>query len=424
MSTIPVKLPYMEKIKLISRDARFTIVAWMFWAYAFGINDVIFNLYLLEAGFGEDFLGFFLSISMFLAGGLGIIAGMVADRHSRKRILLIGNSMVFIAFIIQYSTLNPAYLLISQILYGSGFMFSGVCWQPYTAHVTTEEERVHVFSVRYALFLVASLLGSLTGGFLPAIWSNLGFTIDLFTAYRYSLWLALIPLALGVLTIIPMSVDRPLDNGLIKFGLGNIKNRGFIGKYAFAWTVSGFGAGLFVQFFNVFFNRAFGADSITIGVIFALNTMFMALGNFVSPAIVDRFGKMASIIWFQALSVPFLMVLAWSPTLSIAIVGFISRAMFMNIAWPVMDVYYMEGLDKDERSTAMGVINSGDALARAIGLNVGGVMLAAGWLRLPFAIAAIFYGLSVVMFYWFFARETTKREPPSQPTETSELTPQ
>jgi len=404
MSAESVKLHYADKIRLISRDARFTIVSWMFSAFAFGISDVIFNLYLLEAGFGEDFLGFFLSISMFMAGGLAIFAGMIADRYSRKRILLGGYLIILVAIVIQYTTLDPSFLLLSQILYGLGFGFTNVCWQPYTAHVTTDEERVHVFSIRYAFFLVASFLGSLAGGFLPTLWTNLGLAIDLLTAYRFSLWVAIIPVGLATLAIVPMTVDRPSVVKERVFRFSNIRNRGFIGKYALAWSVSGLGAGLFIQFVNVFFNQAFQADEVTIGIIFAINTLVMAVGNFASPAIVDRFGKLGTIIWFQGLSFPFLFLLSWSPVLYIAAIGFVSRALFMNIAWPVMDVFYMEGLHKEERSTAMGVINAGDSLSRAVGLNIGGPLLAAGFLRVPFAIAGILYFISLVMFYIFFGK--------------------
>ena len=399
------KLRYMDKIRLISRDARLTIAAFMFSAFGFGINDVLFNLYMLEAGFGEDFLGFFLSISMFLAGALAILAGMVADRYSRKKILLVANVTLFIAIFIQYSTLSPIFLLLSQILNGIGYGFTAVCWGPYTVSVTTEEERVHVFSVRFAFFLVASLLGSLTGGFLPTIWTNLGVAMNLLTAYRFSLWTALIPLALLVLTIIRMTPDK-VNTNRRRLSFDNVRNRGFIGKYAFAWTVSGLGAGMFVHFFNVFFSRAFNADATTIGIIFAINTLVMAVGNFASPAIVDRFGKLATIIWFQVISIPFLLSLAWSPVLYFAIFGFVGRALFMNIAWPVMDVFYMEGLEKEEQSTAMGVINTGDSLSRAIGLNIGGWLMAAGFLRAPFALATVLYTASIMLFYWFFGKSS------------------
>ena len=411
MSAEPARLTYLEKIHLISRDARLTIGTWMAWAFGYGINDVLFNLYLLEAGFTESFIGFFLSISISLTGMTAIIIGMLADRFSRKRMLLLGYTVVLISVFIQYSTLNPVYLLLSQLLNGVGFGITGVCWQPYTVSVTTDEERVHVFTVRFALFLVASLFGSVIGGFLPSVWTGLGIAVNLLMAYRFSLWLALIPMSIGALIIIPMTRDV-VEGPRNKIGFGHIRNREFIGKYALAWSISGLGAGLFVQLFNVFFSLAFSADSTTIGIIFGINTLVMAGGNFASPAIVDRFGKLGTIIWSQVLSIPFFITLAWSPILSIAVVGFVGRALFMNIAWPVMDVFYMEGLNKEERSTAMGIINTGDSLSRAVGLNIGGWLLGAGYLRLPFALATILYAVSIALFYYFFG--TTSSPPPEE----------
>jgi MFS family permease len=401
------RLTYGQKIRLISRDARLTIGTWTAWAFGYGINDVLFNLYLLEAGFNESFIGFFLSISVSLTGFLAIFIGMLADRFSRKRMLLLGYAVILISVFIQYSTLDTAYLLFSQVLNGIGFGITGVCWQPFTVSVTTDEERVHVFTVRFAFFLVASLFGSVIGGFLPIVWTSLGIAVNLLMAFRFSLWLALIPMSIGALIIIPMTTDV-IEGPRNRIGFSHIQNRAFIGKYALAWSISGLGAGLFVQLFNVFFRLAFNADSTTIGIIFGINTLVMAGGNFASPTIVDRFGKLGTIIWSQVLSIPFFITLAWSPLLSIAVIGFVGRALFMNIAWPVMDVFYMEGLNKAERSTAMGIINTGDSLSRAVGLNIGGWMLGAGFLRMPFALATVLYSASIVLFYYFFGRTSTE----------------
>jgi MFS family permease len=369
--------------------------------FAYGINDVLFNLYLFEAGFTEDFIGFFLSISMFIIGGLAIGLGMLADRFPRKKMLLIGISTTAIAIFIQYSTLNPQFLMLSQLLNGLGAALTGVCWQPYTVSITTEEERVHVFSIRFAFFLVANLMGSLVGGFLPSIWSYLGFAMNLLIAYRLSLWIGLIPMVFAVIIMIPLTTDS-VPKVRSKIGFSNIRNRGFIGKYAFAWTVSGVGAGLIVHLFNLFFTNAFGVDEATIGIIFAIYTIIVAAGNFASPAIVDRLGKFGTIIWFQILSIPFLGLLSWSPILAIGVIGFWGRGLAINIAWPVMDVFYMEGLEKEEQSTAMGVINTGDALSRAIGINIAGIMMASGFLRAPYTVAIFFYVASIILFYRFF----------------------
>jgi MFS family permease len=172
---------------------------------------------------------------------------------------------------------------------------------------------------------------------------------------------------------------------------------------------------MIVHTFNMFFSLAYSADSVTIGIIFGINTLVMAGGNFLSPTIVDRFGKLGTIIWFQVLSLPFLASLAWSPILATGALGFIGRALFINIAWPVMDVFYMEGLDKAERSTAMGIINTGDSLSRALGLNIAGWLLGAGLLRVPYALAAILYTISIALFYYFFG--TTSSGPPDDDIE-------
>lgn len=406
VTTETLRLQYSDKLRLIGRDARLTILCWMGWAFAYGINDVVFNLYLLDAGFGEDFIGFFISVSILVGGALALFAGMVADRLSRKRILLFGNIAVLISFIIIYTTLTPAVLLFAQVINGFGFAFNGVSWQPYTTSVTTKEERVHVFSMRFAFYLCANLIGSLVGGFLPPILMSLGIAMGVLSAYQMTLWIALIPMVFGVLTIVPMAVDKPEKKERI--GISNVRNRGFIGKYALMWTVSGFGAGLFVHTYNLFFKLTFAVDSATIGLMFAASTIIMAGGNFLSPIIVDRYGKFWTIVWCHLLSIPFLLLLAWSPVLYFAFIGFASRNLFMNVAWPVMEVFYMEGLDKEEQSTAMGVITTGDSLVRGVALNVTGWLLAAGFLRAPFALASIFYFLSVLLFYYFFRDEKSE----------------
>ena len=66
------KLGYLDRVRLFKRDARLYIASNAFGSFAFGISNVIFNLYMIEAGFAEDFLGFFLSISMFGTAAIGL----------------------------------------------------------------------------------------------------------------------------------------------------------------------------------------------------------------------------------------------------------------------------------------------------------------------------------------------------------------
>ncbi|TFG94210.1 MFS transporter, partial [Candidatus Thorarchaeota archaeon] len=81
-------LGYIGKLRLFQRDAKLYIAIFSLGSFSFGISGVIFNLYLTDAGFSEDFIGFFLSISMFATAGIAFVAGLLTDRASRKKIIL------------------------------------------------------------------------------------------------------------------------------------------------------------------------------------------------------------------------------------------------------------------------------------------------------------------------------------------------
>ncbi|MHA2423633.1 MAG: MFS transporter [Candidatus Thorarchaeota archaeon] len=402
-------LGYYQKIQLINRDAKLTIISTMGFAFSWGINDVIFNLYLLERGYTEDFIGFLLSISLFVAASLAIVAGIYTDRKSRKNTILIGSVLVVLATVLLYTTLSPILLLVAQGVLGIGWALQNVSWTPYTMSVTTEEERVHLFSIRFAFWIIANFFGFIIGGYIPGFLIQIGLASVLTASYQLTLYIGITPLIVSLLAIILMSKDTPLTEDRT-FSFRNMENSSFIWKYTSHWTITGLGAGFFIMFMNIFFSRAFNVDSSTIGLIFGINTIVLASANFLYPILTERIGKVWTIIGSQSMSIPFLMMLAWSPTIGIAALAYICRNVFMNVQLPVMEVFFMDGLKKEEQSTAMGLINTGDAAARGIGMNVGGILLAAGLFRTPFVFASIFYIIGVLLFYWFFGRTSHEEE--------------
>ena len=420
MTSEEVKLSYMDKIRLINRDARLTIYSNIFTAFAWGIDGVIFNLYMLESGFDETFLGFYLSISMFVRAFLSIPAGLLTDRRSKKNIILVGQIAIFLMVIIQYNSLLPITLILGQAIIGFASSFTNVAWGPYTLNVTTDEERVHLFSVRTSFSLIANLCGSLVGGFLPGLWMHLGLTIDLFWAYRYTLWFALIPMSFGALALIPLSRDPTLPNST-PIGFHCVKSRSFIAKNAVPMATIGLGAGMFVMFMNLYFNNLFQADSATIGILFALNTVTLAIANAVSPLLVDKFGKIRTVILCQSLSLPFLVLLSIPTGFYLAAIAYVTRSMLMNMGGPVWNVFFLENLEKDERATAMGIRTSADQLVRGFASNFGGWLLALGLYRMPFTLAITLYIIGISQTYWFFGRSKPEKDELEQEIEAVDI---
>jgi hypothetical protein len=82
----------------------------------------------------------------------------------------------------------------------------------------------------------------------------------------------------------------------------------------------------------------------------------------------------------------------------------------MNMSGPVSNAFFMEGLTKEERATAVGVVRSADSLVRAIAANIGGWLLALGLYRLPYLLVSGLYVLGIILFYGFFRRSESERQ--------------
>ena len=405
-------LGYIGKLRLFNKDAKLYIAIWSLGSFSFGISGVIFNLYLQDAGFSEDFIGFFLSVSMFATAAVAFVAGLLSDKASRKKIILVANVVVYISVVIQYTTLNPTGLLLSQVFLGLSSAFREVAWSPYITDLSTERERAHLFGFASGISLLTVLAGNLLGGFLPQVFAGmLGIPegSSLVAAYQYTLWLSLIPSIFAVLLVTQMTTDTPTTTN-IRRALKSVKNWGFIGRYASTITAVGLGAGMIVMFFNLYFTHEFPIDSGLLGIIFAINTILLSAGNFLAPALADRIGKARTVVVTELLSIPFLVMLWWAPVLQFAVLGYVMRAVLMNMSGPVSNAFFMEGLEKEERATAVGVVRTGDSLVRAIAANVGGWLLALGLYRLPYLLVSGLYLFGIFLFYGFFRNTEHERE--------------
>ncbi|NWF96325.1 MAG: MFS transporter [Candidatus Thorarchaeota archaeon] len=402
------KLGYADKIRLFRRDARLYIASGVFSAFSGGISGVIFNLYMLvalsEGGIEKEFLGFFLSLSMFATALVAVPAGLLTDRTSRKRVILAFNALSLIAVSIQYTTLDRVMLMLSQLALGLSGAFVQVAWTPYITDLSSDDERAHLFGVSGGMSLIGVLVGNLIGGFLPGFIRSV-LALDWLLAYRYSLLLAIVPLVISSAMIIFMSSDRRTDLTVLPrrhIDLKNVTSWGFMVRYAATVSTVGLGAGMIVIYFNIFFSEYFHVSTEMIGVIFGINTVVLAAGNFASPALADRIGKVRTVVLTEGLSIPFLLMLGFVNELPVAVFAYVSRNVLMNMSGPVSTAFFMEGLTKRERATALGLVRAGDSLVRGVAAIIGGLLLAAGLYTLPYLLVSGLYVLAVLMFYTFF----------------------
>jgi MFS family permease len=408
---------YFRRIGMFSRNARLFLSATFLNGFALGIWIVLLNLYLLELGFREDFIGY-----MFLLGGLvaGLAAfpvGIVCDKIGRKKSLLTGVIVGSVFNAVLVCTSNPILLLTASLFAGFGGLFSviiGVVGSPFIMENSKPEERTHLFSINVATWFLSSMAGSFAGGFLPRVFGGLlGVGNESVMAYRVTLAVSVVFLFLSFLPFHAIK-EKPYhkNNATMasRLSLKAIQSRAVMGKLVLTSGLIGLGAGLIVPFFNVFFQNRLQATAEQIGIIFALGDVTTAVGIVLAPVLSGRLGKVRAVAFTQFSSIPFIFGIAFSPNLGFASVPYLARGTLMVMGEPIYQNIAMEAVQTEERATTSGLMQMADRIPRAVGSSIAGQMMTGGSYVLPYMITSVFYFFGSTLFLAFF-RKMEKARP-------------
>ncbi len=86
-----------------------------------------------------------------------------------------------------------------------------------------------------------------------------------------------------------------------------------LSKLLLPMFMTSIGAGLIMPFMNIFFSTVHQQPDHVIGTVFAWGSLAMGIGFIMAPAFADKYGKIKVVVITQALSIPFLILLGFSP---------------------------------------------------------------------------------------------------------------
>jgi hypothetical protein len=179
------------------------------------------------------------------------------------------------------------------------------------------------------------------------------------------------------------------------------------------------GAGQVIPFLNVFIEGKFGLDLAALNVIFAITSLGTAIAIMVQPALARRFGKVGSVTLVQGASIPFLVVLGFSPVLWTVIAAMAVRNSLMNAGNPISNAFAMEQLPQGERATfaatssllwSLGWVIAGpwySLLQRSLGFEAG--------YTVNFATIITLYSIATWL-YWIWFRSADRRTLATRPS--------
>jgi predicted MFS family arabinose efflux permease len=165
----------------------------------------------------------------------------------------------------------------------------------------------------------------------------------------------------------------------------------------------GLGAGLIIPFMNLYFRDRFFQPAKTIGLFYAILQFFMLTGIITGPILSKRFGMIKTIVSTQLLSLPFMLILAFTYDLKLAMGAFFLRGALMNMSQPISTNFSMEKVKPSEQPLTNSLTALAWTLAWAFSAVWGGKLIEHYGFTPPLLIASALYILSSVFYFYFFS---------------------
>jgi MFS family permease len=385
----------LEELRSFGRNARLFLLFNSVNSIGLGIFYLVFNIYVVEGlSYSEYFLGILLSASSFAAALFSLPAGIMGDRIGRRKCLIIGTAGSVASMGLLISAQQQWILVTANALLGFTVTVTYVSFAPFMMENTSSRERVHLFSVNGAVVTLGYTTGEFIGGRLPSL-----FALSQPEALRATL---LVSVVLSVVSVIPLLLLTEKKKEIL-FSRRIIESTSLMEKFLLIQVLAGFGAGLIIPFFNIFFRMKLQASVQMIGNIFSVGSIVTGVATFFAASIASRWGKVRSVVFTQLGSLPFLVMIAFSPYLSLVTLSYIIRGALMNMVGPIISAFMMEHLREEERATVNGIVSAGWNGSWAISNIVAGNLMSRNLYEVPFLITCTLYALSTILFYRFFA---------------------
>jgi predicted MFS family arabinose efflux permease len=408
---VDVVTDYWGHLKLFSRNARLFLIGIFFVGINWAVFWVLLNLYFKELGFTEDLIGEVLSATAWGMAIISVPAALIIPRVSIRKMLIY--SVFFVGFfsVLQATMVDRTPLLLVSLVLGMARSMTWVTAAPFMMRNSTAKERTYLFSLNFGTYLVAGIVGSLGGGYLPELFSHL--VASKAIAFRYSLYLSAF---LGLLSLIPFLMitrekktrEEPQDKKGWNRGL--LKERGLLlFRLCLPYFIVGMGAGFVIPFLNLYFRDRFHLPSGTIGFYFALVEFFMLAGILIGPLLSKRFGMIRTVVSTQLASIPFMLILAFSYYLPLAVGAFLLRGALMNMGQPIATNFAMEKVREKEQALTNALLMLSWTGSWAITTNLGGRLIKAYAFTPPLLITIGLYVLSSILYYIFFSSEEDRK---------------
>ena len=392
---------YMRTIRGFHRNVKLLLLRSFIICLYTGIYGILFNLYILNLGYGADFLGLVLSAHVLASSAMSIPAGILCDRFDKKKLMVVAGMCSTLAAVPLYVIPSAWSLLLFSIVGGIFVSISSVVLTPMLAENCTKEDTVHVFSANSSISWIASILGCAMGGIVPGMLGTFaGVKAD---SLRLTLLSAVVLLAMGLVVTLMIEERKGAPKSRCAlFSLKSLKLSPDVLKFALTSLTFGAASGMIVPYFNVYFTQSLHMSVLDVGLISAVAGVIMIGGFIITPYLTSKIGKIRTACATKLIAAPVLMLMAFAQSAMLAAGAYVAYMFFINMAGPATTSFQMEQIRQEEQGFAVGMMMTGNYIAVSLSTFVSGLLIAGGNYLIPFIGTCAFYLITAALLYYYF----------------------
>jgi MFS family permease len=359
---------YLHHVGLFSRNIWLFLLAALLMGVGRQVFQVLRNQYLNALHLSGSELTSVQGLNSLGTLVIAIPAIVIIGRRSARSLLAVVALVNAAAYASQAIFGNLEIFRASAFCAGLAMGLNVAIGAPFLVRNSSVAERVFAFSIQSAVsWPLSGFVGSWLSGWLQSsaqAWAGDGVVFfgesvapNIF-GYRFALLVGAAIVLLGLIPVAFIREARPEGAGKSIKALLTVHNKGRLLALGIPEMIIGFGAGLTVPFFNVYFQNEWKLEPPAIAQVFSLMFIVLVFTYLLAPPLIKRFGPVKVIIFTQILSLPFFVELALGNFLWAAIVAFIMRQTLMNLSDPVYRQFAQEVADPRDRNSVAVVVHS------------------------------------------------------------------
>lgn len=386
----------------VNRNGKILLVVRPIQAFAGSFVSIFFVIYLNSLGLPLWQTGLVLSGGLTTSTLFNLIAGYLADRVGRRRLLIFFGLLSTAAGLVFALTNQPMVLVVTAVIasmgYGGGFGAAQMLERVILAQCCVDEERTNLYAIRSTIGSLATSAGSLFTGLLVVL-QGWGYAEK--QAYRtmFGVFTAL-NLVIVFLYLI-LDEEAEIEEKKTDQVTLSQEAKKYLVLLSILFSMDALGGAFMGQSLVAYwFFERFGLGMDKIGMIFSASSLLAAVSFMLAARISKRIGLINTMVFSHLPASMMMAVIPYMPTLETSLFFYLGRSLLSMMDVPTRQSYTMAIVKPEERSRFQALLNLPRSVTMAIGPSIAAYVMQFIGISMPFLIAGIiksFYDIAL----WF-----------------------